>query len=213
MIVAVLVFFFNFKVSQAACLSDSLLTTTELASTAEVQRAEDVVQNFETLLVREIPRDHDLVIHLEPLNPKVNAEIKKNEREVFISVWGGMISHNEINKNALNLLLCHELGHFLGGPPLKSRDGWSSTEGQADYYAASRCVRLLHMSEADFLDGATRLAKIYAEVSREPTPSIDRCDTTVATRTNYGYPKTQCRLDTMMAGWFEKVRPRCWFVE
>ena len=42
------------------------------------------------------------------------------------------------------LILCHELGHHLGGGPFKLDDHfnerWSSMEGQADYWATSTCV-------------------------------------------------------------------------
>jgi hypothetical protein len=40
--------------------------------------------------------------------------------------------------------LCHELGHLMGGEP-KKKNGetktWASAEGQADYFAASICLR------------------------------------------------------------------------
>lgn len=213
MIVWVLVFLLQIKGSLAACLSNSQFTSTESTTAFEMRRAEEVVKSFESLMIREIPPDHDLIIHLEPLNPKVNAEVTKTNNEIFISIWGGMITHPELTQNTLGLLLCHELGHFLGGPPLKSRDGWSSTEGQADYFSSAKCAKTLLMSEADFIEAALRLVKIYAQVAREALPSIERCDQSVVTRTNYGYPKSQCRLDTLMAGWQGRERPRCWFFE
>ena len=38
-------------------------------------------------------------------------------------------------------MLCHELGHHLGGTPTKDSASWASTEGQADYFATLKCLR------------------------------------------------------------------------
>jgi hypothetical protein len=143
----------------------------------------------------------------------VNAEVVKENGLVAIVVWGGMISHPKMTPATFYLLLCHELGHFLGGPPLKSRDGWSSTEGQSDYFSSASCAKDLGMDETQFIDAALTLTSIYAEVTNQAPPKLDACDATVATRTNYGYPGIQCRLDTLLAGWSEKSRPKCWFFD
>jgi len=171
------------------------------------------VQRFESSMVRDLPTDHDLIIRLDPLNPRVNAEVLKENGYVSISIWGGMLSHAKMSPSTLLLLLCHELGHFLGGPPLKSRTGWSSTEGQADYYSTAVCLRNLGIDEGQFIGAAKALTSIYAEVVQQSEPRLDRCDETVVTRINYGYPTVQCRLDTLLAGWRGSSRPTCWFFE
>ena len=124
-----------------------------------------------------------------------------------------MLAHPQMNSNTLMLLLCHELGHFLGGPPLKSRTGWSSTEGQADYYSTAHCMKNFEVDEQEFLDAALRLSGIYSQVVHEAPPKLDQCDQSVVSRINYGYPNLQCRLDTLLAGWKQSARPRCWFFE
>ncbi|MGE3608631.1 MAG: hypothetical protein AB7I27_03505 [Bacteriovoracaceae bacterium] len=195
--------------SQSACLSDSQVNME--ASTTKMRMAEETAENFQQSIGHEIPAPNQLTINLEPLNPRVNAEINKTNTSVAISIWGGMLSHPRMNNDTLILLLCHELGHFLGGPPLKSRTSWSSTEGQADYFSGLNCAHKLGMDEAAFLSASLALTKIYAEVSNEPEPSLESCDRNVASRTNYGYPKVQCRLDTLIAGWRGEKRPSCWF--
>lgn len=45
-----------------------------------------------------------------------------------------------MTKDALLLATCHEIGHHLGGYPLFN-DEWASAEGQADYFASSKCMR------------------------------------------------------------------------
>src|SRR5690606_24973254 len=101
---------------------------------------ETAVLDFQDTMAPELPQGHELVIRLEALNPRINAEIQKNGPEVVIQVLGGMLKHRHMDAPVLQLLLCHELGHLLGGPPYKSRNGWSSTEGQADYYSGLVCA-------------------------------------------------------------------------
>ncbi len=103
--------------SEAACLPDSIGNNL-LVTTAEIQMIEDSVDRFEMVTLHKLPTDHEVAIRLEPLNPRVNAEVVKENGQVAIVVWGGMITHPKMTPNTFYLLLCHELGHFLGGTPL-----------------------------------------------------------------------------------------------
>jgi hypothetical protein len=57
-----------------------------------------------------------------------------------IEVHGGLARKVQITKEGFTMALCHEIGHLLGGYPIKDYLK-SSTEGQADYYAAHVCAR------------------------------------------------------------------------
>lgn len=62
-------------------------------------------------------------------------------RVVFL---GGMARHKEMTKDGFSLIVCHELGHHFGGyPKLSGETMWASIEGQADYFATSKCLREL----------------------------------------------------------------------
>jgi hypothetical protein len=204
-----LVFILYSQGTLAACLSGSLERPMNI--NFDLKGIEDTVQDFESMVKHEINPQLSLVINLSTLNNRVNAEINKTESEIIIDVMGGMISHPRMTGNVLRLLLCHEIGHLLGGPPLKSRNGWSSTEGQSDYYSARECVRMFSFNEETFFESALSLTTIYAEVTRETSPRLDSCEQKQVTRTNYGYPSVQCRLDTLVAGWNGQDRPRCWY--
>ena len=171
---------------------------------------EDVAVKFEDIIERNLG-DHELVVLFESHDPKVNAELTKSGNVLSIRVWGGMLNHRLMNSDTLLLLLCHEIGHYLGGPPTKSRGGWSSTEGQADYYSAYKCARDVGFEEVVFYDSALALTRIYGSVTMSSGPDLDRCDTNVVNRTIFGYPTVQCRLDTLIAGWKMLPRPQCWF--
>lgn len=80
---------------------------------------------------------------------KVNAYATKDDfNNPTIRLTGGMANHELITPDGLALILCHEIGHFLGGEPKKLRGrskkrSWSSAEGQADYYANAVCLKKL----------------------------------------------------------------------
>ncbi|MFP5387634.1 MAG: hypothetical protein ACLGHN_16280 [Bacteriovoracia bacterium] len=81
----------------------------------------------------------------------LNAFAKKETpKEWKITIHGGFISHPKMNYNSMALILCHELGHFLGGrpfvegrrltPTMVSRAPKEmSVEGQADFFATAEC--------------------------------------------------------------------------
>lgn len=71
----------------------------------------------------------------------VNAYAERKEDAWIISLNGGLARHKDMTLDGLKLVLCHELGHHLGGYPKKSSNKWSSAEGQADYYATMKCLR------------------------------------------------------------------------
>ncbi len=205
----VLIFLLVTTGSQAACLPDSGPTSKKILM--DVRDIENAALDFEASVRSLLPSGINLIVRLEPNSPRTNAEISKSGNELSLVVWGGMLGHPEMDRGTFLLLLCHELGHALGGPPLKSRNGWSSTEGQADYYSGGSCFHLFEPNEELFLYSALKLTSIYAHVTREVAPDLQRCDEVQVLRTNYGYPGVQCRLDTMIAGRRNLPRPRCWY--
>lgn len=201
--------------ARAACLQEREMSDLKAINwlLIDIKNMEEAAASFEDQIVGNLPQEMDLVIHLEPNNPRINAEITRKDKSVLVSVWGGMLSHRFMDEDTFILLLCHEIGHLLGGPPLKSRNGWSSTEGQADYYSSGRCLQSFAWDEERFLRSALKLTQIYADVTGEASPKLDTCDSRQVERTNYGYPQVQCRLDTLVAGWRGTPRPRCWFYQ
>jgi hypothetical protein len=61
-----------------------------------------------------------------------------------LTIMGGLLKKEYVDPATAVLILCHELGHGLGGTPFKNNDGANarpvSVEGQADYYASLVCV-------------------------------------------------------------------------
>jgi hypothetical protein len=53
-----------------------------------------------------------------------------------------------ITKYGLSLMLAHETGHHLGGPPYDPGIPWLTWQGQADYWAASIAMPKIWGDEA-----------------------------------------------------------------
>ncbi|MFL5783473.1 MAG: hypothetical protein ACJ76H_02615 [Bacteriovoracaceae bacterium] len=64
-----------------------------------------------------------------------------------IILYGGLARHPSITRDGFALVLCHEIGHHLGGAPKISSDLWASAEGQADYFASLKCIRRFFQDE------------------------------------------------------------------
>ena len=73
----------------------------------------------------------------------VNASAMQIGRVYQVNMYGGLARHPLINEDGFALVVCHELGHHLGGAPKKTtrRSMWASNEGQADYFSAMKCFR------------------------------------------------------------------------
>lgn len=85
--------------------------------------------------------------------PGAFAKWKKVRETGTITLTQTMLDLEGLTLNGLSVILCHELGHFLGGEPYVKVKGGGSTifsfsnpfkfmsvEGQADYYATNVCL-------------------------------------------------------------------------
>ncbi len=70
-----------------------------------------------------------------------------NPMEYHVKMEGGYSRHPAMTEEALVYGICHELGHHLGGAPLKTTQNRLelgirvSVEGQADYFAGMICFK------------------------------------------------------------------------
>lgn len=66
-----------------------------------------------------------------------------------IDLHGALGREELMTPDVFAFVLCHEIGHHIGGAPRDTLNVWASAEGQADYFAASRCLkRVLTTSSA-----------------------------------------------------------------
>lgn len=91
-----------------------------------------------------------LVIERLWANTKVNAFAKRDTPKVWtVQMFGGLARHSSITPDGFALVLCHEIGHHIGGAP-KYRSlttPWGSSEGQSDYFATLKCLRQVFLND------------------------------------------------------------------
>lgn len=76
-----------------------------------------------------------------------DATVNANAQQFFgswtVNMFGGLARHEKITADGFALVLCHEIGHHMGGAPKVGNFlmKWASNEGQADYFATLKCLR------------------------------------------------------------------------
>lgn len=81
-------------------------------------------------------------------NPTVNASAQRSGSDYVLNMYGGLARHETITQDGMALVVCHEMGHHIGGAP--KYDGgsdWASNEGQSDYFANLKCLRRMFADE------------------------------------------------------------------
>lgn len=80
----------------------------------------------------------------------VNAYASRYGSTWNVSMFGGLARHETITQDGFALVICHEIGHHLGGAPKKTSiwsNSWASNEGQADYFATLKCLRRVFLND------------------------------------------------------------------
>lgn len=72
----------------------------------------------------------------------VNALAERQADKWIVHMFGGLARHPLVTDDAFMMVVCHELGHHIGGAPRKNHGkDWAANEGQADYFGAMKCMR------------------------------------------------------------------------
>jgi hypothetical protein len=101
----------------------------------------------------------NLVVERRWTDPTVNAYAQQSGKTWKVSMFGGLARHETITEDAMSLVICHEIGHHIGGAPKiggaggggwwggGSSSNWASNEGQADYFATLKCLRRTFLND------------------------------------------------------------------
>ncbi|MBT4760415.1 MAG: hypothetical protein HOO06_01850 [Bdellovibrionaceae bacterium] len=98
----------------------------------------------------------------------VNANASRQGSTWLVNMYGGLARHHTITADSFAMVLCHEIGHHLGGAPKYGWfNGWASNEGQADYFAGLKCMRKVFKNEDNIRYVEEKSAKInpFAKVT------------------------------------------------
>lgn len=72
----------------------------------------------------------------------VNAYAHRDGSVWHVSMFGGLARHKLTTEDGFMNVVCHELGHHIGGAPKYGGGAdWAANEGQADYFGSLKCMR------------------------------------------------------------------------
>jgi hypothetical protein len=94
----------------------------------------------------------------------VNAQAWRLGPDRYVRVYGGLVRHRAITKYGMALMLAHETGHHLGGPPYDPAMPWLTWQGQADHWAARIAMPIIWGPKA--LGATRRAAREVVELHR-----------------------------------------------
>ncbi len=95
------------------------------------------------LVYRPIVESHGATLKVNYLwsDTTVNASAEQDGTTWIVNMYGGLARRPEITDDGFSAVVCHELGHHLGGFFYYGDNDWASSEGQADYFATHSCLR------------------------------------------------------------------------
>ena len=174
------------------------------------------------LFSRELQSAHKpLILDADWDSPYLGAGIGLGDGFLKLVILGGTARIKEMSQDAFAALICHEIGHVIGGAPYQSIKGadWASLEGQADFFAASTCLpRYFASLGAQSLEIRERTEtagyhlflglKQYSSETKnqalirgkKPLPKVES--------TTQSYPSVQCRYETFRN---PSKRSSCWY--
>ena len=98
---------------------------------------------------------------------EVNSNATRKGNTWIINAYGGLARYKSMTYDGEVMVLCHEMGHHMGGYPFYSSwmgASWASNEGQSDYFATMKCFR--RIIENDDNEAIVAAMEVPVEVSR-----------------------------------------------
>lgn len=225
--ITLLAFFVSFSLFASLPDNDLKFSKSNKKNIGQMTKTEleVVISDFKSVFADEAKErlGKELVIQVDWDEDRVKAYASTDlEDRPLIYLSGGLIRHPLASPLSISFILCHELGHHLGGAPKKLRGhtqlkSWASAEGQADYYAGMKCLpklaKRVSIPFEKFVDSVCsdevcqfsvaagfEATSLFASLKRRWTePSLKGRDRSETHVTVYKHPNPQCRLDTVIA--------------
>ncbi len=142
------------------------------ANTITEQRFNAVIDRVEAVYKPIVKaKGGNLVVQRNWTDGTVNAYASRSGTTWNVAMFGGLARHQYVTEDGFMMVVCHELGHHIGGAPKKGGFGsaWASNEGQSDYFATLKCMRAI--LEKD--DNETIVSKMQIDAS-----AAQKCEAT-----------------------------------
>lgn len=110
-----------------------------------VSEAQEIFKRLHRIYSQDVAQAGGRLAVIELPSMEFGAWALRNESTFILQLTQGVRYHPRMNADTYAQILCHELGHHLGGFPHVT-DSWASAEGQADYFATAKCMRRYYES-------------------------------------------------------------------
>jgi len=150
----------------------------------------------------------DIKFEIHWTDERVNAYAWIQNGNRHVALLGGLIRHTYVKKEAVGLVLAHEMGHHYGGEPKYPNNPWASCEGQSDYWGALVAERVVWWgpeSLRQIKEGGKQLFDLFSgglasgNLLASPTANKVACS----------HPPAYCRLQTYQAAARMDEKPTC----
>lgn len=139
------------------------------ANSMTEERFNEIIDKVEAVYAPIIKKDRKarLKVNRKWKDGTVNASAQQFWKLWIVNMYGGLARHPAVTDDGFALVVCHELGHHLGGAP---KNGvpmtWASNEGQSDYFASLKCFRKVFENDDN--------AAIIATMNLDST-AVEKC--------------------------------------
>ncbi|MNJ99913.1 hypothetical protein D3C87_176940 [compost metagenome] len=134
------------RIQQEADLSTYFYIPTWAKNVSEIKEADyrRILAEFQAKYIGPVYQEtgKPLIAPNSWSNPYFAGAAVVDEQMAQLILWGGLARAPGATSAVVATVLCHELGHIVGGEPRQSAPlpEWSSSEGQSDFYAATVCL-------------------------------------------------------------------------
>lgn len=138
----------NLKISVNSFLANEEMTE---------EKFNEVIDSVEKIYAPIIASDHKARLSIErgwddgTVNAYASRSSDENGPIYKVKMFGGLARHIETTPDGFALVVCHEIGHHIGGAPKKTdwqgNLRWASNEGQSDYWGSLKCLRRVWVGE------------------------------------------------------------------
>ncbi len=111
-------------------------------SDVTLQKFNEILDDAEEVYAPIIRNEFGRTLHINRLwsDPTVNASASQAGSAWILNMYGGLARAEPTTPDGFALVVCHELGHHLGGVAFYP-GRWAASEGQSDYFATLACAK------------------------------------------------------------------------
>ena len=163
---------------------------------------------------------YPLLLDADWASPYFGAGVSLYDNAFHLMILGGTTRLPEMTEDAYAAVVCHEIGHIIGGEPHQtiSSAEWSSSEGQSDFFAASVCLPryfktlnekniLARVNKAGF-EMMNSFRKFDTNSADKSLSKTKRALPAVKETLINKYPSVQCRYENFRN---PQKRAACWY--